>query len=393
MSNPIVLPNFIMDSSTIPDVKIRSIRFQKYKAFDDVTFDFWDEDLKDCKPFVCFHGPNGCGKTTILEAITLIFSRLEGRESEHLRALLGKSVRHIDGVQRAIYNKKDDFLLTAHLKTSLGDYEVQINKTGFIKDHPNEIKDIIGRLCYYARFDQELHQFQLNRKSWKFFKDLFESVTGFKIKEQTGVFSDSSDPVQAEMLRKYVLGFMVHKPDEIISHKECSAGERKIIKSFSTLLNKEYMPEVVCIDNAEMHVESGRHIHLMESIKRCFPKSQIFTSTHSYQISKNFGAKNQLYDLRFLKASSLIKKESWRLYLSDELKESLFKLQGISCAKNEKRRYMILGEQLIQRCLTEKKSSDVVQKSEEFLARILSLYVSDIVSCFSSGKIKGNQNF
>jgi energy-coupling factor transporter ATP-binding protein EcfA2 len=382
-----------MDSSTIPDVKIKSIRFQNYKAFDDVTFDFWDEDLKDCKPFICFHGPNGCGKTTILEAIALIFSRLEGRDIDHLRALLGRSVRHIDGVQRAIYNKKDDFLLTAHLNTSLGNYEVQINKTGFIKDHPEEIKDIIGRLCFYARFDQELHQFQLNRKSWKFFRDLFESVTGFKIKEQKGVFSDSADPVQSEMLRKYILGFLVYKPDEIISHKECSAGERKIIKSFSTLLNKEYMPEVVCIDNAEMHVESGRHINLMESMKRCFPKSQIFTSTHSYQISKNFGTKNQLYDLRLLKASNLVKKEPWRLYLSDELKDNLLKLQGINRPKNEKRRYMILGERLIERCLTEKKSSDIVQKSEEFLTRILSLYVSDIISCYSSEKIKGYQNF
>ncbi len=102
----------------------------------------------------------------------------------------------------AIYtNKEDDFLLTASLETSLGDYEVEINKTGFVKDHPDKIKDIIGRICYFARFDQELHQFQLNRKSWKLFKDLFEAVTGFKIEEQRGVFSDSADPVPARPCR------------------------------------------------------------------------------------------------------------------------------------------------------------------------------------------------
>jgi AAA15 family ATPase/GTPase len=384
MSNDF-LPDFKIDASKIPEVKIKSIRFQNFKAFDDATFDFMDGN--QCSNFVCFYGPNGCGKTSILETITLIFSRLEGREADHLKALLGKSVRHIKGHQSAIYND-EDFLITAAIHSSIGDYEIQINKKGFIKDHPAKIKEMVYRLCYYARYDQELNQFQLARSTWPIFKDLFESVTGFEIEEQVGVFNESSDPIQAVILRKYVLGFWVHKPDEIISHKECSAGERKIIKSFSTLLNKEYMPSVVCIDNAEMHVESGRHINLIESIKRCFPASQIFVSTHSYQISKNFGNKKQLYDLRLLRASSLIKEEPWRLYIADEIKDGISKLKSITTNKEIVDVLITDGNSIIEKCFREDNVGCIIETAEEFLRKAVSLYIGDLVYYYSEKKIK-----
>jgi len=379
------LPDFKIDALEIPDVRIKSIRFQNFKAFDDSTFDFTDGEK--IKPFICFHGPNGCGKTSVLDTITLIFSRLDGREEEHLKALLGKSVRHIEGEQKAIYND-DDFLVTSQIHSSIGDYEIQINKTGFIKDHPAKIKNIVYRLCYYARFDQELHQFQLNRKQWPLFKELFEAVTGFEIKEKEGIFNESSDPIQAEILSKYVLGFWIHKPDEIISHKECSAGERKIIKSFSTLLNKEYMPSIVCIDNAEMHVESGRHINLMESMKKCFPASQIFASTHSYQISRNFGDRTQLYDLRLLKASDLVKKEPWRLYIIDEIKDGLSKLKSIPVRSKEINDEITMGSLLVTQIL-DQNNDNLIKQAKKFLQKVSVLYTEDLVSYYSSEKTKG----
>lgn len=382
MSN-IVLPNFKIDPSTIPSAKIKSIAFHKFKAFEDVFFDFMDGDK--CKNFICFHGPNGSGKTTILDAITLIFSRLEGRELKHLKALLGKSVRHVDGAQAAIYND-DDFLITAQIRSSIGDYEVQINKSGFIKDHPLEIKEIIYRLCYYARFDQELHQFQLNRQHWATFKDLFESITGFSIEEKEGVFDESNDPVQANILKQYVLGFWVHKPDETISHKECSAGERKIIKSFSTILNKEYMPSVACIDNAEMHVEAGRHIQLIESMKRCFPDSQIFATTHSYYISRNFGDRSQLYDLRMIKASNILKSQPWRLYLGDEIRDGLLKIKSMTMDEKMSKWMITQGENLLKSCYEDENIESLVASSERFLSNVASVFIKDIVSYYKKSK-------
>jgi energy-coupling factor transporter ATP-binding protein EcfA2 len=374
------LPDFKVEQDKIPEIRVKSIHFQNFKAFEDAKFDFTNND--SCKKFICFFGNNGCGKSTILDTLQLIFSRFEGRTDEKTKALLGKLVRHTDGKQNGVYGN-DDFLITAQIHSSLGDYEVQINKSGFIKDHPEEVKMIVYRLFFYARFDQELNQFQLARSKWDTFKELFEAVTGFKVEEQTGLFDESEDPVQADILRQYVLGFLVHKPDEIITHKECSAGERKIIKSFSTLLNKEYMPSIVCVDNAEMHVEAGRHIQLIQSMKKCFPNSQIFATTHSYQISRNFGERNQLYDLRLLKESSIIKEQPWRLYIADELKDAISKLKSFTIKRNIVDISIAQGDTLVKKCFDPLVTEhEIVTKSRIFLQRIAQLFLEDMLSYY-----------
>lgn len=384
------LPDFQMNDEDVPTIKLKTLRLQEYKGFEDYTFDFSTEE--GCQKFACFFGPNGCGKTTVLEAIQLVFTRFEGRDERKLQALLGKSVRHKEASRAGGIYGDDDFLITAQMESSMGDYEVRINKKGFLKtidpeteevieswDHPEEIKQIVYRLCYFARFDQELHQFSLARDKWEIFSELFYAVTGFEVEEQVDLFSNSADPVQNEITSQYVLGFNVKKPNETIGHKECSAGERKIIKSFSTLLNKEYTPSVMLVDNVAMHVETGRHIDLVESMKRCFPDSQIFATTHSYQISRNFGDKSQLYDLRLMYASDLLQEQPWRLYFADELRDSLSKLKAMSFNKDIVGNEIIFGEKLLRQLLEDDTGSHTLQiESENFFKRTTHLFTIDI---------------
>ena len=380
----IELPDFKVDNSKVPIIRLKSISLKNYKVFDNYCFDFTTE--KGCKLFACFIGPNGCGKTTLLEIIQLIFSRFEGYDEDRLKYFLGKSVRDINGNQEGVYGNAD-FLITAQIESSLGDYEIQINKNGFIKDHPDEIKFIVYRLCYFARFDQELYQFQLARKQWGIFSELFEAVTGFKAEEREGVFDESADPIQAKLLNDYVLGFWVHKPHEVINYTECSSGERKIIKSFSTLLNKEYNPQIILIDNIAMHVESGRHLNLIKSMKKCFPNSQIFGTTHSYQISRNFGEKNEIYDLRFIRASKNIIEEPWRLYLADEVKDCLSKLKAMTFNKEEVGEEIDFGEKLLTQLSEGKMNIDNLKdNTKNFFNRTSYLFIQDVVGYYSNKK-------
>jgi len=384
-SNILDLPNFRMDETSIPSVNIKSIRIQNLKGYKDYTFDFSNEG-ETCKSFVCFHGPNGTGKTTVLDVVQLIFSRFDNYEKDRLRALLGKSVRHEDGNMSGIYGD-DDFLITAEIKVtswgldnsnsmSLSDsYIVRINKNGFIDDHPEHIKNILYRLCFYARLDNELHQFQLSREKWPIFKELCEAVTGYEIEEKSNVFDISEDPIQADLMNKYVLGFWVKKPHEKISHTECSAGERKVIKSFSTMLNMEYTPRIICIDNATMHVELERHIALIEAIKRCFEGSQIFATTHSYRMSRNFGDKNQMYDLRLVNDS---KKESWQLEIYDELSDSISKLRSFSLNPQVVNGQLDIGLGLQKRCFNEGRSLKFFEEVGLFLKRVIELHIEDM---------------
>jgi len=373
------IPNFNMDKSEIPSVKVKSIHFQNFKAFENEYFDFTKNGK--AKNYICFFGPNGTGKSTVLETLQIIFSSFDSYDENRLQTLLGKSVRHINGKPNGIYGN-DNFLITAELETSIGDYQIQIDKTGFLKDHPDKVKSILKRIYYFARYDQELHQFQLERDKWQTFKKMIEGITGYTVEENQNVFQMASDdPVQAELLEKYVLDFNMHKPDEIISCRECSAGERKIIKSFSTLLNKEYMPKILLIDNASMHIELGRHLALIDSIKDSFPNTQTFITTHSYYIKK-FGNKSEMIDLRMIKVKGLLKKEPWRIYLQDEIQENLIKLKAITSKNDIVDCLTLSGYELLKQCEEECDSEDLIKNAISFMHKVVGLSVNDLVKYY-----------
>ena len=356
------LPDFKFNEDEIPDIKIKNIRFQNYKVFTDHTFEF---DPK----FSCFVGSNGSGKTTVLDCIQNLFSRYDKYELDRLIQLLGKSVRHVDKSNGAY--DATDFMITANIESSLGDYQIQLNKSGFIKDHPQEIKAIVYRLCFYTHFDSELYKFQMPRNKWKVFKNVFELITGYEIEEKTTLFSEDDIITQ-----KYVLGFDVKKPNETISNKECSAGEKKVIASLSTLLNKEYVPRIILIDNIEMHIEPSRHLYLIDAFKNNFPNSQIFVTTHSQTINKKYRKSKQLHDLRLVNYPTLIKKEKWRLFLADEIVEYMNRLNGVE--NKLKGKIMEQGERLKEKCFDLSFNNSDFKNIEIFMKDCVSIFVEDI---------------
>ena len=371
----LIIPNFRLD--TTPDIQVRSLRIQKFKAYDEYSLDFTENG--EIKPFVCFIGENGVGKSTVLNAIQLIFTRLEGYEATRIRDNLGKCVRHVDFNQDGIYGNSN-FLIEADISSSYGNYTVKIDKTGFLEDHPKEIKLIAYRLCYFASFDQELHQFQLIREKWGQFKTLFESVTGYEIEEMTDVFSASDDPMQKDMLEKYVLGFIVKKTHEIISHKECSKGERKVIKSFSTMLNLEISPKVILIDDIAMHVALGRHLTLIDAMRSCYPESQIFSTTHSYRMTKCLKRRSQIYDLRTIHANSILIAEPWRFMVIDEIDDALYKLDGLVDQGGSK--LYNRGKKIRLVCYSKINDLDEFRVDvSNFLKEVSDLYVIGMMSC------------
>jgi len=362
----LTLPDFKM---VMPSLSISSLHLKNYKRFVDYRVDFNDK-------FICFVGPNGYGKTSILDAISNVFCSYEKYDEIRLRNLLGKSIRHSDR-NIDINDEKNDFSITCGVKSSVKDYEVTLGKQGFSENHPKEIQEIISRICFYAKFDQELQNFQLPRNKWKIFKELFEAVTGFTIEERDdmgSVLSLSGEDRQKDITSKYVLSFWVNKKDETINYKECSAGERKIIKCFSTLLTKEYEPQIILVDNVTMHVEEGRHIKLLQSIKKCFKDSQIFTTAHSYQVSRNFTNKSEIHDLRLIHGEEIFKQEPWRLYLTDELNDMVnnpFVINKGDLLNN--------GLNIISDC--KKKNYDknnLIKRSEIFIKDAIMLRLNDL---------------
>ena len=361
--------------SAIPEIfKIKDLELKNYKAFDNYSLSFTSGKGKSrqIKDFICFIGPNGNGKTTALDAILMLFSNLDNYEKSRIVANLSKGIRHV-------YNKTvDNFSAKITVATSDGDYKIEMDKTGFVKNHPKPLRTLLHKILYYAKFDQELNKFQLPRNKWESFRELFEAVTGFKVEEvKNSFFGESSDPRMNDILKNYVLDFKVIKPYETISVRECSAGERKIIKSFSTLLTLEYTPKVILVDNIEMHVDRLRHISLISAMKKCFPDSQIISTTHSYYI-KALGENAGIYDTRMARANNIVKKQSWRFTVSDEVDDCIMKLKILK--KNKNVNDLINEGKIIQDACT--KEINDLQKFRKnligFLSKVSELFVTDI---------------
>lgn len=379
VENVINQPNFYI--SNVPNIKIRSLHIKNFKAYEDYTFDFSSKG-SGIKPFICFIGENGAGKSTALNVIQMLFQRYEGYTEERMLAKFSKCIRSKEYGDVNI-NSDDDFLLESEIESSLGNYTVRMNKTGFIDDHPDEIKRILYRLCYYARFDKELDQFQLVRDKWDNFKNLFESVTNYEINEIDDIFSSSSDMVESSMMEKYVLGFTVKKSYETIHHRACSNGEKKVIKSFSTLLNLEISPRIILVDDIAMHVALGKHIALIEAMQKCYPDSQIFSTTHSYRITKNIKRSSQIYDLRMMHSDDLLKNETWRYRVIDEIDDALYKLDGLG--EGNYQDLYECGKKLRYACSSNiKHLCDFQKELVKFLQEVSNQYVIGMLSCKNS---------
>jgi predicted ATP-binding protein involved in virulence len=362
-----IMPNY--KAEKIPKVKIKTINFNKYKVFDNYTFNF--NNLN----FACLIGPNGTGKSTCMNIIQLLFSKFNGREEQDVVNYLSKAIR----------NGEENFLIKAILEYENKQYEVLIDKTGFIKDHPDEIKEFVYRLCYNSDFDRQLGIFQLNRDKWEIFKNLFESVTGYKIYEEKNMFDFSEDPEQADLLRKYVLGFHIEKPNETIHYKMCSDGEKKVIRTFSALLNLEIEPSIILIDNIEMHIELGRHLPFILAMQKSFPNAQIFCTTHSYRISRNFSKKNQIFDLRLIHANDLIKEEPFRLSVIDELDDLISKIKSFNF-NNKNENLIKEGESLIKRYQKKPVDTRLKIETENFIKEVSTLFFNDMIGVQISKK-------
>jgi ABC-type cobalamin/Fe3+-siderophores transport system ATPase subunit len=321
-SQLIVLPPDINDSGW-PRVMLKSLRMVNFGKHKDVTVNFLPTDISTN----CLVGPNGIGKTTILNAIQLLFANFNGYAKERLRALTLKNVRNYTTLEPSEIEKADFRIEGLFVVNDGREYTVVIQRDGVIKGHPDDILVNLQHYCYSATFDRELHLFQLKRNKWAKFKTLIDAVTGFSIEEDQQIFQLDSDPKWRRIMNDYVIAFNMDKGRETIGHKQCSAGERKIVRTFSALLNRPATPSIILIDNVTDHVEAGRHISVINALEETFKGSQIIVTCHSTPVQRFLPRPSRLLDMRLLNTPDELR-QPWRIKIADEVNDLLLRLQS-----------------------------------------------------------------
>ena len=386
------------DFSNWPRIKLKRIELVNFCKYEDAVIDFTHEGK--ILSMACLVGPNGAGKTTLLDAITMLCSNYSCYDPRRFATMMYRRVRNwmhlqtdeqmrnasfkVKGVFEATYAPYAPPYIPEELQTiapfAVKEYEVEFTRHKFNSRHPEFIERRLPRYAFTARFDQELSLFQLRRDRWPLFQELFSAVTGFPIEEDIDMFHDTSDTRMRRLLDEYVLGFVIHKPKEVIRHKMCSSGERKIAKCFSTILNAPVEPSIIAVDNVLMHIEVGRHLSVMASLSKCFPNSQLIVACHSVPVTKCLPDREMLFDMRWLEIPGIMWREPWRLRLLDDIQEALERLSSISMKLPtiELSKFISEGASLPRMIETDADGTKTIGQCLKWLSRFPSFLVTDL---------------
>lgn len=390
------------DPSKWPRVKLTKIELVNFGKYEDAVIDFTHDGSP--MPLVVLVGPNGTGKTTILDAVSMLCSNFSNYEPQRFSDMMLRRVRnwmHLnndDQIRNASFSVKGHFQATyssleepynSNLEIPSGanipltrSYVVEFTRHKFRQRHPDFIEQRLPRYCFSSRFDHELTIFQMRRDRWPLFQELFSSVTGFPVEEDVDMFHDTSDTRMRRILDEYVLGFTVKKPKETIRHKMCSSGEKKIAKCFSTIINARIEPSIILVDNVLMHIEVGRHLAVMDCLSKCFPNSQLIVACHSVPVSKALPSRQHLFDMRNLDIPGLMWREPWRLRLTDDISDSLERMSSIPERMMDTNSYLFVdrGAELLHNLATDNNSREVMSKSLEWLAQFPYFLAGDLLN-------------
>jgi len=292
-------------------MRIKSLSLRNFCGYEKADFRFGD--------FSCLLGPNGCGKTTVLNAVSLLCSSLyfgeEGLSGnieddqpeeddwkptitpeQRLRAYLQKNIRFFGEP-----GGSSSFVAEGTFEHEGKELVVRATEAGFARN------DVIGQewwwpgIVYFARFDSDMVNFQLRLDLWPRFKERYEGITGLPIEPEIMVETDLEDMGQDGRM---VVGFWLTKDGSRVHSRKASAGEKKIGKALSQAVNLERPPHIVLVDNMEMHVYYKRHLRMFEEIKSLFAGRQIITTTHSVVVMNEYEPRSHLVDIEALERRS-----------------------------------------------------------------------------------------
>lgn len=319
---------------------LRELTLRNYCAYSDYTFNFCKSDGTPYQ-FICFFGPNGVGKSTLLEAISMLTANWTGRPNYMIQESLRKYIKSkdyepsYDGMKGFTYGEKDENCDAEYIKTSVKqkrddlegmlirgvyvldgkDYVIEITEKGFVRNdfaplpppgsEPEKALSYTNtgpwkkqhllyrqRIAHFFNSDSDLSmsKFQLKVSQVESFERIISEVMRYKAD------CIAPSPIATQLHDKeYCTDFVITKKSGRVHFKRMSAGEKKISKSFSQLLNLmddlanphpgepklEGWPRVLLIDNVEMHVYWDRHIDFINCLKSIFNKQQIIATTHS----------------------------------------------------------------------------------------------------------------
>ena len=288
-------------------LRLKSIRFKNYCGYKDAFFDFTDG--QDIKNLALFYGPNGTGKTSMLQAIQLL-----GNASLYVPRGVDDKTGYGDDLQfrkltyhpdydpsyESFEKARDTMEIEGIFLHDGQERKVIFNSGGLVL---NELSSDNGQRDFTLFTDADspmtTGKFQLHSK----YKDKFLTIAqaiftypvildkfvpsnhGFGFEEALKSTS-IGEKLFGEQNKSdgYYTDVTITKKDGTKVHfRRFSGGERKIVTLLAQLCSPEWYDkyDVILIDMLEKEVYMTRHAPMIDSIRKEFADKQVFATTHS----------------------------------------------------------------------------------------------------------------
>lgn len=297
--------------------KLKTLYLKNYCGYRELFFDFTKDN--SWIRHAVFFGPNGTGKSTLLDAVRLVSSPYENL-ARNTDLAFRKLTFHPDyEVDYQGFKPLDHHMtIEAVFATEDGDKRVVIETDGVkLCELP---KKLHGHSYYIdADHPMNMRKFQIHEKYLKDFLEMAEIVYGMKCEVKRRVKLEGSGKVDAKGVKipgteeSVYTDFIIHKqyahePVTKVHFKTMSDGERKIATLLSYLYDPCYIDDrdIILVDNIEMHIYFKRHAPMYDKFLTSFPGKQLICTTHSQtlinHVRDSYG-KEHLYDLEEIRDS------------------------------------------------------------------------------------------
>ena len=303
-------------------LKLKKLYLQNYCGYQDAEFDFTRPD-GSIKPISVFFGPNGCGKSTCLNAVDLLGNAQQfmGRDND---LVFRKMTFHPDYDPTLPHFAKHEVEMSIRGVFEADGEEkiVELSSTRGVV--ANELASWRNIVYIDADHPMNMKKFQLPADRAELFLDIAETVYGYHVSlgKAVATYEENWDG-RSDTYEKfskgdlggekydYFLDLTIDKGDAIVHFKSMSDGERKIATLLRNLCDPVVIDrsDVVMVDNIEMHIYFKRHAKMIDKLVSCFPEKQFIVTTHSGimidHIGKTFG-EDCLFDVPTIKGQPLL---------------------------------------------------------------------------------------